>query len=292
MRITLTVLIALSLGAAADTRWARVGDPQETAVDPSGITLNAPKDSVAGIVSGNFEITGDAIIVQAKVKDAPLRGITFALHDSATGESVGYWQNPLGIIGEVEVDAILPLSQKAKTGRLFAGTDRIASNARITAITYRPTKRRQAMHASAYGALVDSTHIAGQTFVTSGTKLDAIVFRGRQLTNTDGPDMIVRVFKWTSDTGKTGGAIAQRIVPRKQLPQPLDGFEVDFPLTLNVATKKGETYFIEWSMAGPCSADQAILLYAGDSSYAGGCRYENGNAVKDWDMYLETFESD
>lgn len=291
MKISLTLCLLLSIAAAAPDKWVRVGEAGQVKIEPNLITLSTSQDAIAGALSAAGEARGDAIVVEAKIADAPARGVTFAYHETANGESIGYWQNPLAIAGENQIDAILPLERRTKSGRLFVGSDRAASQARIADVTYRATTRRASSVASAYGSLVDSSHTPGQTFTSSGSKLDAILFRARLLHNVDGPDLIVRLFAWDAKTGKVHPALEERRIPRSQFPKLSDGFEVDFPVAFHAKLKRGSEYLIEWTAAGECSAEQAYLLYAGDDSYPKGSRYENGNA-SNWDMYFETYESD
>ena len=62
---------------------------------------------------------------------------------------------------------------------------------------------------------------------------------------------------------------------------------------LHGVTARGKTYFIQFGTAGACSAmTSAYLMFAGTDRYPQGSRFENGNAVADWDVWLDVYQSE
>jgi hypothetical protein len=287
------VLLLLCIAAAPAVKWSRVGDLRQVSIgSDSQIKLNTGKGSVAGALSDRFVLTGDMLIVHADVAKAPARGLTLAVQDASSGDSIGYWQNPIAIDAAQPMDVAIPVANQAKAGRLFVGSDGVESAASISNVSWKSSTKCSAAHGSAYGSLVDSQHVAGQTFLATRTKLDAVLCRLRQLNDVEGPALRVRLYLWKDGAAKREQILAEKIIARQLIPQPKQHDEIELCAALSAKLERGSSYFIEFSCTETCSAEQAYLLFAGDDSYKSGSRYENDSAANNWDLYFETFESD
>jgi hypothetical protein len=283
------LLLLLCVSAAPAVKWSRAGEFSQVAIAGDGtISLSVRGGLLAGALSGESAVSGDVLLVHADVTNAPARGVTLALQDAATGDSIGYWQNALLVSGRQSIDAAIELSGDAKSARLFVGSDRVLSNAVLQNLSWKYSKKCAFAHRSAYGSLVDSQHVAGQTFIATKARLDAVVVRIRLLNDSNGPDLRARLYRGD----RRDVALAEHVVPRQLIPSPNVHDEIELCIPLSAAVEKGEVYYIEFTCAGECPKEQAFLLYAGDDSYANGERCENGSSASNWDLYFETLESD
>lgn len=307
LRAAAAVLILPLLGlapprdAGGPQGWKRVGDPAAAKVDPAAgrVTLSVSDDrTIAGALSaGTVSLAGSAVVVSADVSAAPAGGVTFAVVDAASGDSLAHWRSPRPIDAPTRITAVLELADAPATasGRVFVGTHHAASTADISGVQVAPTRKRMAAYNATYGALVDGSRSAGQVFRAGGRKLDAVVFRVRQLglDHPDGPDLRVAVYAWRGpDKGRGDRPLVERLVPRRMVP-PVGSGEIEVAVPFGTSITPGQPYFLEFSPAGPCDPSAAFLLYCGDDSYPHGFRCENGAATADkWDLYLRTFESE
>ncbi len=279
------------------TRWVSAGDAACVRISAEGVvTLRADAAADAGALSPAMPMpTGtDAVLVQATAGGAEVRAITFAVHNTDGGETVGYWQNPLPVRDVETIAVVLPLAERAARGRLFVGTHDRPSRARVADVRWQPLRRGPGHRGAIWGVRVDGARPNGQTFRANGGPLAAVAFRVRELeAGRGGPGLRVRVYRWVRDVAETREAppLAEAIVPRRRIP-PADGpGEQHIAVALRAPTVRDDTYYLEFTAAGPCAPEQAILLYAGPDAYAGGCRYENGRAMAAWDLYFEAYDA-
>lgn len=299
-RLLCLVLVAPLLGVAeAPSRgWTRVGGPAAVAIDPdrSTIRLSVTDDrSIAGALSnGTVSVAGGAVLITAEVAGAPEGGLTFAIVDAGTGDSLAHWRSTRAIDAPTRVAAVLEAAPTSQPARLFVGTHRAPSSAEVADVQFTPTRKNVDILTASYGALVDADRAAGQVFRATGRKLDAVAFRIRQL-NADqpnGPDLRVALYAWQGPKGRGDRPVAERLLPRRLVPPAGSTGEVEVAVAFGTPLTAGREYLVEWSPAGPCSSSEAFLLYGGEDRYPRGFRCENGSATPDrWDLYLQTFES-
>jgi len=281
-------------------QWHKAGVADAVAVDDEGtITLHAVSPLTAGGVTPELDIlpSCDAVLVEADVSAARAGAVTFAVHDTKTGEAIGYWCNPLPIGATLPVSAVLPLSGESPgTARLFAGTHQHASSAKIARLRWTPLRRNVNYRSIVWGALVDDAHRAAQTFRAKSRMLAAVVVRIRDLNPDVRPAanaaLRVRLYAWKDNPATTRAQepLAETIVPRHQIPTADGSSELDLSVPLSARTQPGATYWVEFTAAGPCPGKQGLLLFGGEDGYAGGSRYENENPLTHSDLYLETFD--
>jgi hypothetical protein len=287
----MTLLVVVFI-AAAPVAWKIAGDPSTVKIAPDGtVTLTADKPVTAGAVSPTRSINSDAVLVEARVGNVAEAGaVVFSLHND-DGDTVAYWRSPLPILPPTEIAAILESSDRIPNAQLFVGTHDRPSRAKIENVRMKPVRRTTISHGAVWGVIVDDGHIAGQTYRAAAGKIDAVQCRIRQLNPSDsGPDFRVRLFPWPMDSSSP--PIVETIVPRQQTPRADGTGERELVVPLHGATARGKTYFIQFGTAGACSADQAYLMFAGTDRYPQGSRFENGNAVADWDVWLDVYQSE
>jgi hypothetical protein len=297
----LALAAAVSLGAAtaaapAGETWLAAGSGEQAEVQPAAadnvaVTIKADDPTTAGAVSPEKSLPrgADAVVVRATVANAPLRGVTFAVQNSATGQTVGYWQNPVPAEAETPIAAALPLSEKTAKARLFVGTHGQASHATIRDVTWTPVKVGAAGRGSIWAAIVDSKRQASQTFVASNGHLAGIKIRLRHFQADQGEpaDLHVSVYEWHDDITATrkGKPIAEAVLPAAQIPHAEEHYERDVTIALDAPTRAGQRYLVSFST----TAGQGMALWAGPSTYDDGYRFENDRPYEDWDLYFETY---
>ena len=284
-------LDAGSGGQRAET----VGSAEVDAGAAVSIRLSNADVATAGAVLPALGLPAgaNAVLVEADVDAASARSVTFAAIDADAGETIGYWQNPVAVPGPSRLAAALDLARPAGAVRVFAGTQDQASKATISGVTCQPLRLGPAYRSAVYGALVNTEKTPSQTFRATGTHLGAVMFRCRQQRQrTDGPGLRVRLYRWLGDVASTraGDPIAESAVPRSQIPEYYSHGERDLSLALSAATEPGSMYLLEWAAAGPCAADQGLLLWAGPDTGLEGEHFVNNRAVG-WDVYVQFYDS-
>jgi hypothetical protein len=292
------VVPLLGVAEAPSRGWTRVGEPAAVAIDPdhSTIRLSVTDDrSIAGGLSnGTVSVAGGAVLITAEVAGAPEGGVTFALVDAGTGDSLAHWRSTRAIDAPTRVAAVLETTPTSQPARVFVGTHRAPSSGEVSDIQFTATRKNVNVLTASYGALVDADRTAGQVFRATGRKLDAVAFRIRQLNadQSNGPDLRVALYAWHASKGRGDRPLAERLLPRALIPPVGSTGEIEVTVAFGTALTAGREYLVEWSPAGPCAPPEAFLLYGGDDRYPHGFRCENGGATPDrWDLYLQTFES-
>ena len=289
----LSAISPLLYAAAAPDfdKWQVAGDPQWVRRDGQRVTFSAEKPATAGLLSPSksYPMGTTALLVGADVTSAQSRDVTFSAH-SADGATTGYWQNAMPLASG-RASAVLPATRPAGPLRVFVGTHARASSATIENVRVEPVRRGMSYRGTQYGSVVHGGGPEGQSFKSQGKRLAAIRVLARRMKIDDGPDLRVRVYPLGRDGApdRAQPPLAETIVPRQQIP-PASGRRDELTIPLAAQTLAGRPYFIEFTTTGPCEADAGFLLWAGIGTYADGCYYRNGTAVKDWDLHLETYE--
>jgi hypothetical protein len=276
-------------------KWQTAGDPSLVRRDGQRATLTAEEPATAGLLSpAKAHPPGTtALLVSADVSVAEVRAVTISVH-AAGGATTGYWQNSMPV-SSGRASAVLPTTRPAGPLRVFVGTHGHPSSASIENVRIEPVRRGMSFRGAQYGAVVHSASPEGQSFKSQGKRLAAIRVLVRRMKADDGPDLRVRVYPLSRDGApdRAQPPLAEAIVPRQQIP-PADGRREELTVPLAAETLPGRKYFVEFSTTAPCAADSGFLLWGGiwggSGNYADGCRYQNGSAVKDWDLHLETYE--
>lgn len=314
-KISITLIATMVLadntcqGDEFPATWRVIGTRDEVTRLPNGtVRLVASKRNPAGVLSPRLSTPprADAILLEA-FATCDVRGLKFAAFDAATGECIGYWTNPLAASKETHLTAVLSLSSRPESIRLFVG-----SHGRKAQATFRGVKwtflRRGMQHAAAvYGARVDATHAARQTFKATGDHFAAARFRVRRVRGfTDSPDLSVRLYRWTKDMATTIASepLAEFVVPGRRIPGTRQGGVDDVNLAatyldgareltvpLSAATQRGETLVLELSVADRDEEGAGFVTFGWINGYDDGMLYENNSTRgRDWDLRLETFD--
>ena len=314
MKIKIYMLLLLILSAAAWTEivWVPAGASDKVSILQEGIIrISAPDASKAGVLSGLIQIPSDvdAILVEAYVAKTDARSLTLTVHDGDTGDTLGYWQNPLPIVTETHVAAVLSVSHNTSQIRLFAGTDNQVSTAEIRNIKWKPLRRSMRYKYGIYGALINGEWSKRQTFKATDSQLGAVVFRVRQLKDyfPDGPNLAVRLYKWQDNMAQSisQGPLAETIIPRGQIPGTLEGVteELDLAATyisgsrelsvpLSAPMVSGETYVLELAVDGKCEPDQGFLSWCWLDGYPDGQLFDNNSTRgNNLDLQLEVYNA-
>lgn len=281
--------------------WTQAGKSGAVAIERGEIRLDVNDPVTAGAVSSTLPVPPgcEAVLFEARVtRAAAARAITLTVHDAATGEAVGYWQNPLPIAASFPLAVAVPITSfGGKAVRLFAGTHDHASRAHLADVRWTPLKRNMNYRSVVWGALVDDAHRAGQTFVARSRELAAVVVRVRDLNVDVRPaaraGLRARLFEWheNAPTTRERPCLAETIIARDQIPLADGSSERELTISLRALTRPGATYYVEFTADGPCTPREGLLLFSGEEGYAGGTRYENENALPHSDLYLQTFDA-
>ena len=289
--------------------WRLLGTKNEVKRLPHGaIQLLESRRSSAGVLSTKLKTPprADAIFVEAlAVCDA--RGLKFAAFDAETGECVGYWTNPLAASKETRLTAVLALSTRTKSIRLFVGTHRRGAEVTVRSINWTFLRRGMKHSSAVYGARIDASHSVRQTFKATGDRLGAVTFRVRHVRGfTDSLNLSVRIYRWKKDMATTmqSDPLAEFVVPGSRIPGTRQGNvdEVDLSATyldgareltvpLAAATKRGETLVLELAVDDSDEDGVGFITFGWLNGYDGGMLYENNSTRgRDWDLRLETFD--
>jgi len=290
----LTAVLPLLIGTSAVSleKWQTAGDARLLSRQGERLTLSAKEAATAGMLSPARSASpgSDAVLASADVSDAAAGAITFSVH-TASGETIGYWQNPTNI-SRGRAHAVMQVDKPVGPLRVFVGTHRKPSSATLENVRWEAVRRGMSFNGSMYGAIVHGSNLEAQSFKARGKKLVAVRVLIRRLKENDGPDLRVRIFRKTPDADPypTEQAVAEATVPRERIPQA-DRPREEITIALAADTVPGTTYVVEFSPSAPCEKDNGFLLWGGIGTYPGGCRYQNGSAVKDWDLHLEAYDA-
>lgn len=259
------------------------------------VVLEASARETAGVVSAPMELPEgtDAVMVQAIIEGAAARSVTLSVHESGSGDPLAYWQNPLAMDEPAAVTALLRLTRRAESVRLFVGTHERASSAVIHDLRWFPLRGAASHHSLMYGAGVDRSRTVGQTFTASGRQLAGIQLRTRNpvLTGDVRPDLDVRLYAWQGHPSKTRRTppLAQTRVPARLIPAGPPGVDADVMVPLAAPTEPGQRYFIELSGANFIDKEQRFLLWCGPDGYPGGDLYRKDRQYQ-WDLHMDIYE--
>jgi hypothetical protein len=291
---------------ASRAGWQAAGDPALVQWDGRMVRLRADAGATAGVLSDAAALgrSHDAVLVQAQVQDAGPRAVTFSVHDARSGETVGYWQNPVEIARSTQIAALLPLSNRPQRLRLFAGTHGRSSRAAIGGLIWSPVQRTVSHAGSIYGPSIDEASALGQTFRAAGPKLAAVAIQIRQLmAGIGGPDLRAAVHPWKGDVARSlqAPAVAQTVIPRHLIPgeareSGTDDVSATYgapPIVLAIplggSTTPGETYLLRLTVDGPCRPGQGFLTFGWTDGYRQGELFKNNDATG-WDLWLQVYE--
>jgi len=304
-RIVFGVAFVVSVGSAF--AWEEIGDRESVILNSDGsIELKASKPVTAGVLSEEITLPkeADAVLIECRLSRAGVRSVTFSTHNAKTGDTLGYWQNPVPTEGWAPASTVLNVGKDIGKIRLFVGTDGQASQAKVEKIRWRPVRSGFKLHGAIYGAVISGTHTVRQSFKASGKKLEAIVIRIRRLSDVaKGPDLRVRLYEWKDGIHETvrQAPIAETIVPAGRIRGPLGGRtsslvlastyisgETELAVSLPAETRPGNTYVLELSVAGRQEDDKAFMTFCWLDCYRDGRLYDNANP-RQWDLYLEVY---
>lgn len=293
-----SAITALWIGVASGPTWQPIGQTDGVSLNDGTITLNVLQDVTAGVVSSPITLPGgcNAVMVSAEIGGADAKAVTVAAHDVATGEPIGYWQNPTALDEPMVESIVLDLIRPARRIRLFIGTDSRASSATIGAIEITPLRRTGRYRSMQYGALISDQESSGQTFTARGRRFGGLTLRAR-VNGSAGivpRDLHARLYEWKGHPASSRATepLAEVIVSGTLLPVGSRSVERDLMLPLDASVRPGQTYYVEvLQVVGDEGAGEAspCVIFGGPDGLAGAEMYRGDRKVG-WDMNTTLYE--
>lgn len=294
-----SIILSTATGASDNSdvkAWQPIGDAKRVMWDGSKLQVNGGDAATAGVVSDAISLPSgaDSVMISAEAGATFTRGVTFSVHDAATGNPLGYWQNPIKIKSPAEACAIMTLAGPTESVRCFIGSDRSPETVSLTDIHVKPLRKAIVISRRVdYGAAVTKSTSLYQTFTATGKQLGGIRFKARQRTENqlDG-GLRVSVYEWagTPAASLQGPALAEAMVAPTMLPVKSVHEEIPVSVYLPAATEPGKTYVIEFALAAEAKEEQGCVIWGGPDSYEGGTLYKNQQDSK-WDLLMEVFDA-
>ncbi len=294
-------LLAAGMAAAEGPSWQPAGATDAVSLHDGGtITLDATDGQTAGALSSPFKLPGgcDAVLVEAEVSGAAAGAVVIAVHDAASGQPLGYWQNPVALEEPTREAAVMKLTQPAERIRLFVGTDGRASSAEVSVLKITPLRVAATYPSMQYAAAVDAERTAGQTFTARGSRFGGLTLRTRFAQSIDGPhpDLLARLYAWQGDLSATraSAVLAESAIPGRLIPAGSRSIERDLMLPFDTEVTPGQTYYVEVSQAAAGGAGggadaPACLLFAGPDGIDGGQMYQD-DRPQPWDLNTTIYQ--
>ena len=285
--------------------------PLPRATGKGTVTPIAEAGSTAGMVSPSMAMPegADALWVECETGMVGARGLTLAALATATGESIGYWQNASPLQAAVRISAVLPLVRPAGEVRLFAGSHGRAALDRFEVTACRPVRTGVAVRNMIYGAAIGPPEgrTPRQVFTATGRELAGVVILVRPVDQREPrPDLRVRLYRWTDALAPTLAAdpLAEALLPwqtiaidwesesvaDEQIDATYEGGIRRMAAPLPAATEPGEQYLLELAAVGNSASERAYISFGWEDAYPGGYLFD-GTRKTTWDLYFETYDA-
>jgi len=217
-------------------RWLFVGKKDSVERLEDGIfQIHGSSENHAGVMSSSRPApeSANAVLIEATA-ECDAKSLTFAALDAKTGESIGYWSNPLAARSDTRLAAVLNLSAQPKAIRIFVGSHGQAGKVRVSKIEWRFLRSGMKHSSAVYGMRIDSTRSVRQTFRATVDRIGAVSFRIRQAKGfAERPDLVARLYRWKRNMAATikSGSLVEFVVPGHQIPGTRQGASNDLDLS-------------------------------------------------------------
>ena len=306
------ILLVVCVVSPSIAGWTPAGETDAICIEKDGgVVLAASDGQHAGILSDSLLLPpeSDAVWVDCEVEKVDAQGLTLAVVDDETGESIAYYQNPVRIDSLASFSVLLRLERTPRGVRIFAGTHGRASTARFRVTVVRPVRTGVAIHRLIYGVRIGAPedNMAGQVFMATGTALEGIMILLRPIVPAESHDGLrVRLYAWNGslENSRIAAPLAETLVPSRLLDgkrrseksvngegnAPFESSIHRLAISLRATTIPGKLYLLDLAAVGSNPPKSCYTSYAWVDSYDSGFMLKSGRNSS-WDLYLETYDA-